>query len=90
MTDTLTSFCRSSSYRLAVAERQRYYADYCAASSQLERANAVERNAELASQSFESVGGGKLKESIGEITDREREIGLAFARYATFGRTDKA
>jgi hypothetical protein len=87
--DTMTMLSRSMNYRTATVERQRAYADYCGASSQLDRAHAVERTAELASQSFESVAKGELAKTLGEITDREREIGLAFARYATFGRTDK-
>jgi len=89
VTDTMTLFGRSMAYRNAVVERAKAYADYCCASSQLERASMIERNAELASQSFESVHRGELFKTLGEITDREREIGLAFARYATFGRTDK-
>jgi hypothetical protein len=66
------------------------YAEYNAAALKLDLAHIHERNAELASQSFDSVAKGKLRESLGELTDREREIGIAFARYATYGRADKA
>ena len=65
-------------------------AEYDAASRGLELAQIKERNAELASQSFDSVARGKLRETLGELTDREREIGIMFARYATYGRTDRA
>lgn len=65
-------------------------AEYNAAARRLELALIHERNAELASQSFDSVAKGRLRESLGELTDREREIGIAFARYATHGRSDKA
>lgn len=64
-------------------------AEYNASSCQLELATIRERNAELASQSFVSVAKGELYKTIGELTEREREIGIAFARYATYGRTDK-
>lgn len=64
--------------------------EYNAAARQLDLAHIYERNAELASQSFDSVAKGKLRERIGELTDREREIGIAFARYATYGRADQA
>jgi hypothetical protein len=64
-------------------------AAYNAAARQLDLAHIKERNAELASQSFESVAEGKLCKRLGEITTREREIGIAFARYATYGRTDE-
>ena len=64
-------------------------AEYNAAARQLDIAHINERNAELASQSFESVAKGKLLEKLGDITNREREVGIAFARYATYGRTDK-
>jgi len=64
--------------------------EYNAAARLLDLAYINERNAELASQSFDSVAKGKLRESLGELTDREREIGIAFARYATYGRSDKA
>lgn len=71
-------------------ETKAAYAEYNAAARQLDLAHIRERNAELASQSFDSVAKGKLRETLGELTDREREIGIAFARYATYGRTDKA
>jgi hypothetical protein len=66
------------------------FAEYTAAARQLDLAHIHERNAELASQSFGSVAEGRLRETLGELTDREREIGIAFARYATYGRSDKA
>lgn len=60
-----------------------------AADRGLELAIIRERNAELASQSFESVAKGALSKRLGPVSDREREIGIAFARYATYGRTDE-
>jgi hypothetical protein len=68
--------------------RRAAFAEYNAASHRLELAWINERNAEIASQSFVSVAGGKLHVKLGELTDREREIGIAFARYAIYGRTD--
>lgn len=61
-----------------------------ASQARLEIASIEERDAELSSQSFASVARGRLFETLGKITDREREIGIAFARYAVYGRTDKA
>ena len=66
------------------------YAEYNAAARTLELAHIHERNAELASQTFGSVAKGKLRDTVGELTEREREIGIAFARYAVYGRTDKS
>jgi hypothetical protein len=88
VSDTMTMLSRSWAYRQATVERHRAYADYNAASQALQRAQQVERDAELASQSFESISKGALFARFGAITEREREIGLAFSRYATFGRTD--
>lgn len=63
-------------------------AEYNSAARQLDLAHIYERNAELASQCLQSVANGALRKRLGELTDREREIGIAFARYATYGRTD--
>ena len=68
--------------------RRAAFAEYNNASSKLELAKINERNAEIASQSFVFVAGGALHKKLGELTDREREIGIAFARYAIYGRTD--
>jgi hypothetical protein len=62
---------------------------YDHAASELLLSRAELRAAELASQAFEDAAKGRLYQSIGEITDREREIALRFVRYAVFGRTDK-
>lgn len=64
------------------------YAEYNYAGAALELATIHERNAELASQSFESVAKGGLFHTLGALTDREREIGIACARYAVYGRVD--
>jgi hypothetical protein len=85
-----TDFTRFPHYMHMQTHTKAAYAEYNAAARQLDIAKINERNAELASQSFASVAKGSLKDSLGEITDREREIGIAFARYATYGRTDKA
>lgn len=81
---------RFPNYMHAQTESRAARAEYNAAAQWLEITHVRERNAELASQSFESVAKGKLLERLGELTEREREIGIAFARYATFGRTDLA
>lgn len=81
---------RYPQYILAQTEKKAAFAEYNAASLALAKAQAQERNAELASQAFQYVAKGELLKTVGEITDREREIGIAFARYATYGRTDKA
>ena len=65
-------------------------AEYNSAARALDLAQIRERNAEIASQSFASVAKGKMHESLGELTEREREIGISFARYVAYGRTDKA
>lgn len=87
--DAFTLLARSTQFTLAQAKKDGAYSAYCAAAHWLEIEQIRERCAELASQSFESVAKGKLHETLGPLTDREREIGLAFARYATHGRTDK-
>ncbi len=76
-------------YRQCIAEKATAYANYNAASYSLELASIRERNAELASQSFESIAKGALHMTLGNITAKEREIGLAFARYAVYGRHDQ-
>jgi hypothetical protein len=81
---------RSLRYREAQTETEAAYAKYNAAARALDIAHIQERNAELGSQCFESVAKGKLHERLGAINAREREIGLAFARYATYGRCDEA
>lgn len=77
-------------YMLRIAETRTAVAEYETASVRLELARIRERSAELASQCFESVAGGRAWKSQGDLTEREREIGIAFARYAECGRTDKA
>lgn len=86
--DTFKQVMRSTDYRLAGEKSRGAYAQYCYAGAMLERARIEERNAELGAQSFKSVGKGALAKRLGEITDREREIGIAFALYAVYGRTD--
>lgn len=80
---------RTSNYRIAQVERIAAYAQYNWASTNLEFCKVKEREAELGSQSFEFVANGKLFERLGKLSDKEREIGLAFARYAVYGRTDE-
>ena len=82
-----TVLIRPLQYALASAQEQGARHQYDYASTALERAGAAKRCAELASQSFASVAGGKLYSNLGELSDREREIGIAFARYAVHGRT---
>ena len=89
MPDVNEMIARSNEYRIACTERDKAYAEYNVASRNIELAYIIERNAELASQAFMYVAKGKLKETLGDITDREREIGIAFARYATYGRIDR-
>lgn len=76
-------------YRQAIADKKAAFEAYQAASARYEVAIVNERCAELASQSFESIAGGKLHQRLGTITDHEREIGIAFARYAITGRADE-
>jgi hypothetical protein len=86
--DTQKQLNRSSLFRLKTEEKSTAYANYNHAGERLERVGIELREAELGSQAFEFVAKGKLQETLGEISDREREIGLAFARYAVYGRTD--
>jgi hypothetical protein len=85
----LEDIMRPVNYDKAQLKRRLASAEYAYSQSVLERAWAVERDAELASQCFESVSKGELFKVLGPITEREREVGLAFARYATWGRTDR-
>lgn len=71
-------------FQLAQAERRVAYAEYNAASLRVENCQIKERNAEIESQSLESLALGK---KLGTLTDRERSIGLDFARYVVTGRT---
>ncbi len=82
------SIIRSVQFRQATVEREKAYERYNYASSALTLAQVQERAAELASQSFESVAKGAMHKALGPLTEREREIGIAFARYAACGRTD--
>lgn len=86
--ETFRQISRATDYTLARERGRGAFASYNYAGAMLERARIEERNAELASQSFQSVATGKLSNHLGAITDREREIGIAFARYAVYGRTD--
>ncbi len=79
---------RSTRYREAGITKRLAYAQYNYASSELHVAQVNERAAELGSQAFEFVANGKLQTQLGLITDREREIALAFVRYAVYGRSD--
>lgn len=80
---------RFGHYMHMQTEVRKAHAEYEAASARLALAKVMERNAQLASQSVESIASGALSKRLGQLTDREREIGLAFARYATYGRTDE-
>jgi hypothetical protein len=81
---------RSNRYDLMQEKKRTAYAEYNYAGAKLELSTIRERNAELGSQAFEYIAKGELQKRLGELTTREREIGLAFARYATYGRTDEA
>ena len=85
----MKNIIRSFNYSKAQAEKRAAFNAYNAASIALQNAQIGERAAELGSQSFESIAQGKLQKTVGEISDREREIGLAFVRYAVYGRSDK-
>jgi hypothetical protein len=73
-------------YNLATARKETAYAEYNSASRNLDLKAIQERLAELQSQSLESVGKGEFFKATEQLTDREREIGLMFARYAVIGR----
>lgn len=81
---------RSLHYELTQEKKRTAYAEYNYTGSKLELCGIKERNAELGSQAFQYIAKGELQKRFGEITDRERELGLAFARYATYGRIDEA
>lgn len=86
--NTFRTAIRTMDYTLSKEKSRAAYAGYNYAGAMLERARIEERNSELGSQAFEHVAKGGLLKSLGTITEHEREIGLAFARYAVFGRTD--
>ena len=79
---------RFATYMQTQSETREAYAGYNYSACKLELAHVKERNAELASQSFEAVAKGELAKRLGPLTEREREIGIAFARYAAIGRCD--
>lgn len=85
---TLLSIARTSRYQLSQEQKRTAFANYSYASCKLELMSAKERAAELASQAINSVGDRKFSAPFGVITDREREIAIAAARYVIFGRTD--
>lgn len=85
--DAFRQVIRATDYTFSREKSRAAYAGYNYAGAMLERARIEERNAELGSQAFEHIAKGELLKYLGTITDREREIGLAFARYAVYGRT---
>lgn len=72
-------------YQKAQSELAVAVAQHEVATLRLEARTRETRYAELVSQSFDSL---KLAEDLGEISERERVIGIAFARHALYGRTD--
>lgn len=80
---------RFQHYMLMQEETRRAFANYNLASVNVTLAQIRERAAELSSQSFESVGKGKLNEAIGPVTAREREVALNIVRYVVYGRSEK-
>ena len=75
-------------FQNTITERKRCYAEYCAASAYLEVAGIKEREAEIGSQAFEHIAQGLLLKRFGEITEREMDVALMFARYVVYGSTD--
>ena len=88
MVDINEMLGRSFRKQVTTVEVYRARAESEAAGRGYDLAEIRDRQAELASQAFEYVAKGKLVEKWGELTDREREIGIAFSRYAVYGRTD--
>jgi hypothetical protein len=86
--DIFEKLNRSSLYFTKTIETETAHAKYNLAGLNLERSYIEKRAAELGAQAFEFVAEGKLKNKIGEITDEQREIALAFVRYAVYGKTD--
>lgn len=86
--EVLRQVTRSMDYTLAREKSRGASTGYNYAGAMLERAKIEERNAELGSQAYEHVAKGELRKRLGTITPHEREIGIAFARYAVYGRTD--
>lgn len=84
----ILSLTRSSQYRLTQEQKRTAFANYNYAGCKLELMGAEERAYELASQAIEFVGDRKFSHPFGEITEREREIAIAAARYVISGRTD--
>lgn len=84
--DTTTSLIRSFRYALATTNKKAATFQCNYANAALELASIEERKAELTSQCIESIRDNELAKTFGEITDREREIGIAFACYVTHGR----
>ena len=66
---------------LEQSQKETAYAEYNAASLKLELCIIRQRNAELETHSI-----AKMHDVVGDITEREKSIGLAFARYAVYGR----
>ncbi len=90
MSDSNTdSIYRAFRYRETTTARQAAWNQYNYAGTALRVADIEMRAAELGSQSLESVDGGKLHATLMAISYREREVALAFVRYAVYGRSDK-
>lgn len=81
--ETTEMLVRSFRYEIARTDKRRAYAEYNHAASALELATIRERAAECHSQSFNSLS---FSKELGPITEREREVALAFVRYAVNGR----
>lgn len=63
-------------------------AEHNAASIRIDLESARERCYEVRTAAFQYTAKGELWKQFGEITDRERAIAKAIARYVAFGRTD--
>ena len=85
MSENLKPVFRSVRYREAGIKTKWAYAQFNYASAEVNIAKIEERAAEVASQAFQFVGDGGLQKRFGALSDREREIGIALARYAAYG-----
>lgn len=87
MTKTEEMVSRSRFYSRQGIETKEAKAQYNYHSLRLELKRKEERGAELASQAFKYVANGKLKDHLGDISDREREIAIAIVKYVLYGNT---
>lgn len=76
---------RFQAYLLAQAEERAAYQQYNYSSTLLEFNRAKMRAAEIESQSWDSIKG---LSSTGPVTERERNVAIAAARYVICGRAE--